>query len=238
MTYTPDKADQVMIIEAKSPEGSVGTEKANIGGTQVDVPWVQLWAGGPKFAAYNVGVTDGKAESCGKFYAWGETEETNTHDWSTYKWTNYSGSGNPSDDQFTKYSSIDNKKVLEAADDAATANWGSKWRTPVKAEFLDLIANCDIEFATVNNIKVYIVRGRGDYILNYIFLPSYSSWTNWKPSNSEEGCYGTATLSSNNCLGYEVLQMGKNWDTREPRLSFGSPKYRWVGTLVRAVIKE
>lgn len=40
-----------------------GTAKATIGATQVDVKWVQLWVDGPKFAEYNVGVTDGKVES-------------------------------------------------------------------------------------------------------------------------------------------------------------------------------
>ena len=36
----------------------------------IDVNWVQLWAGGPKFAEYNVGVTDCKAESYGVNCTW------------------------------------------------------------------------------------------------------------------------------------------------------------------------
>ena len=36
----------------------------------IDVNWVQLWAGGPKFAEYNVGVTNGKAESYGDNCTW------------------------------------------------------------------------------------------------------------------------------------------------------------------------
>lgn len=240
MTYTPDKADKVMIIEAKSPEGSIGTEKANIGGTQVDVPWVQLWAGGPKFAAYNVGVTDGNAESCGKFYAYGETEETSTHSWSDYKYTkgvSFSG-WIPGDNQFTKYNSTDNKKVLDAEDDAATANWGNNWRMPVKADYQALIDNCDVENTTVNNIKGFIVRGKGDYILNYIFLPTYSIWTGGKPTNTENGLYGTATLGSSNCAGSVNISMQINWQTQKPFIFFDSEKVRYGGMLVRAVIKE
>ena len=36
----------------------------------IDVPWVQLWKDGPKFAEYNVGVTDGKATSYGGYFPW------------------------------------------------------------------------------------------------------------------------------------------------------------------------
>lgn len=45
-----------------------GAAKARINGHEVDVPWIELWEGGPKFAAYNVGVTDGKESSFGGYY--------------------------------------------------------------------------------------------------------------------------------------------------------------------------
>ena len=54
---------------AEYPAGSRGTETRT---GDVEVNWVQLWAGGPKFAEYNVGVTDGKAESYGGYYTWAE----------------------------------------------------------------------------------------------------------------------------------------------------------------------
>ena len=60
---------------------TTGTAKATIGGSEVDVNWVQLWAGGPKFAEYNVGAssaTDGgsamkftDAIKTGSDYVWG-----------------------------------------------------------------------------------------------------------------------------------------------------------------------
>ena len=49
-----------------------GKAKATINDSQVDVNWVQLWKGGPKFAEYNVGVTDGKVESAGGYYEWAD----------------------------------------------------------------------------------------------------------------------------------------------------------------------
>lgn len=42
--------------------------KAKINGQQVDVRWFQLWENGPKWAEYDVGVTDGKPESIGGRY--------------------------------------------------------------------------------------------------------------------------------------------------------------------------
>lgn len=45
-----------------------GAAKARISGHDVDVPWIELWEDGPKFAAYNVGVTDGKVSSSGGYY--------------------------------------------------------------------------------------------------------------------------------------------------------------------------
>lgn len=60
---------------------TTGTAKATIDGSQVDVNWVQLWAGGPKFAEYNVGASSATetgtktlfsdAAKTGENYVWG-----------------------------------------------------------------------------------------------------------------------------------------------------------------------
>ena len=47
-----------------------GTAKATIDGVATDINWIQLWDNGPKFAEYNVGVTDGKSESVGSVFTW------------------------------------------------------------------------------------------------------------------------------------------------------------------------
>lgn len=46
----------------------------------ISVKWVQLWKEGPKFAEYNVGITDGKAESYGGHYTW-DANDTATKLW-------------------------------------------------------------------------------------------------------------------------------------------------------------
>ena len=46
--------------------------EATINGNITYVQRVQLWEDGPKFAEYNMGVTDGKAESYGGLYTWAD----------------------------------------------------------------------------------------------------------------------------------------------------------------------
>ncbi len=73
---------------------TTGTATATIGGVDVDVPWVQLWENGPKFAAYNVGVTDGKEESYGGTFTW-------ANDVASTQWGN--NWRMPTKDEFAKY---------------------------------------------------------------------------------------------------------------------------------------
>ena len=64
-----------------APAATTGTAKATIDGSEVDVNWIQLWDGGPKFAEYNVGAssvtetgdtkTFTEATKAGAEYVWG-----------------------------------------------------------------------------------------------------------------------------------------------------------------------
>ena len=124
---------------------------------------------GLKWATCNVGATT--PEEYGDYFAWGEVEPKTTYNWSTYKYgTNYN--------QLTKYCSesrfgkdgfTDNKTVLDPEDDAATANWGSVWRMPTKAEQDELRNNCTWDWTTQNGVKGYKVTGPNG---NSIFLPA------------------------------------------------------------------
>ena len=92
---------------------------ANPNGNESGHEWVDLGLS-VKWATCNVGAT--KPEEYDSYYAWGETKPQSTYNWSTYKWCN--GSWN----NFTKYNTrssfgtVDNKTVLELADDAAAVN--------------------------------------------------------------------------------------------------------------------
>lgn len=96
------------------------------------VGWVQLWENGPKFAKFDVGAI--KEGGSGWYFAWGETDHIKfSYDWESYFDSNNDGT------VFTKYKN-DGKTVLESANDAATAIWGSNWRMPTAQELKNLLS--------------------------------------------------------------------------------------------------
>ena len=115
----------------------------------IDVNWVQLWAGGPKFAEYNVGAANNKAEDYGGYYCWGSSINKDSN--AVYN--------NGTD-------------ALTDTDDTATNLWGSAWRMPTQAELEALLANCDVERTAVNGVNGRKFTGKGDYASNSVFLPS------------------------------------------------------------------
>lgn len=100
-----------------------------------------------KWAAYNVGALN-VDDSC-SYFAWGETEEKDN-----YNWTKDGGDG---------------LKTLQAGDDPATKNWGSKWRTPTLDEIKELFDKTKCEWIWDATKKGYTIKGlkTGDSI----FLP-------------------------------------------------------------------
>ena len=120
-----------------------------------------------KWATCNVGAS--KPEEYGDYFAWGETQPKSNYDWSTYKYGSSSSS-------LTKYNTdsrcgtVDDKTVLEAADDAATANWGGAWRMPTDAELTELREQCTWSWITQNRVKGYKVTSNKNG--KSIFLPA------------------------------------------------------------------
>lgn len=122
---------------------------------------------GTLWATYNVGAT--KPSEYGDYFAWGETKPKEDYSWSTYKWTEDKGKTFTKYVHSEKYGTVDNKMVLEAEDDAATANWGKNWRMPTIEEMQELIENCEYSWTTVdarNGIKFTATNG------NSIFIPA------------------------------------------------------------------
>ena len=93
-----------------------------------------------KWATCNVGAT--APEEYGNYYAWGETTTKETYSWATYKWCNGSYDTLTKYNTSSSYGAVDDKTVLELADDAARANWGGAWRMPTDAEWTELRDNC------------------------------------------------------------------------------------------------
>ena len=119
----------------------------------VAVVWVQLWENGPKFAEYNIGAADNKAEDYGNYYTWGGSQDKVVDDYST------------------------GSESLSGSNDTATKLWGSNWRMPTKAEFEDLLNpdNCTCVWTeNYNNkgVNGLLLTGKGAYEINSGFLPA------------------------------------------------------------------
>ena len=123
---------------------------------------------GTKWATCNVGAS--KPEEYGNYYAWGETTTKSTYNWSTYKWCNGSKTTLTKYNTSSSYGTVDNKTVLELADDAARANWGGAWRMPTDAEWTELRENCTWTWITKNGVNGYEVKSNING--NSIFLPA------------------------------------------------------------------
>ena len=185
--------------------------KGSIGGggtTPSPVEYVDLGLpSGLKWAKCNLGAS--KPSESGDHYAWGETApKAADYDWATYKWMQAGKSGWQ---YITKYTFADgetdgiwydsagafigdNKTVLVAADDAATANLGSPWRMPTADEFKELIDNCTWIWTTQDGVEGYQVDGPNG---NAIFLPAagYRNGSVLKEAGSQ-GRYWLSSLYS------------------------------------------
>ncbi len=141
---------------------------------------------GLKWATCNVGATS--PEDYGDYFAWGETEGKAYYTWSGYKWCNGSGTTLTKYNYKSDYGTIDTKTVLEPADDAATANWGSSWRMPTCTEFQELKDNCTWTWIWKNSTYGYKVTGTNG---NWIFLPAAGQYEGAPNLNSggEKGTY-------------------------------------------------
>ncbi len=97
---------------------------------------------GLKWATKNVGATI--PQDYGNYYAWGETEpqSSNRYYWDSYKWCNGTETSMTKYCVSTSYGTVDNNTTLDSDDDAASVNWGGKWRMPTRIEQKELITNC------------------------------------------------------------------------------------------------
>ena len=161
---------------------------ASAGITGNKVKWVQLWENGPKFAEYNVGVTDGKAESFGGYYAWGGNQDkVDDHNMGT--------------------------DALSGTDDTATNLWGSNWRMPTKAELQALLDNCDVEWTTVNGVNGRKFTGKAEpYSSNSVFLPAGSNcYDGTVNSPGKYGYYRSSSPNGPSNAYYLYFESGKQY---------------------------
>ena len=136
--------------------------------------WVDLGLpSGTLWATCNVGANS--PEQYGDYFAWGETEPKTEYNWSTYKWCNGSSDTMTKYCTSSSYGTVDNRTELLAADDAATANWGSDWQMPTKEQCDELTKskNTLTEWTTLNGVNGCKITSKSNG--NSIFLPAAGS---------------------------------------------------------------
>ena len=135
--------------------------------------WVDLGLpSGLLWATRNVGASS--PEGYGDYFAWAETQPKSWYDWDNYTYSCH-------DDYYpdlTKYCNdsdygcngyTDNLTILQAGDDAATANWGNGCRTPTLEEWEELIDHCTSVWTTQNGVYGRRFTGPNG---NTLFLPA------------------------------------------------------------------
>ncbi len=153
---------------------------------------------GTKWACCNVDTTHPENQSptsYGSYYAWGEIEEKDVYDWSTYKYSNGSSHN------ITKYCVVslfgdngftDGLTELLPEDDAATVYWGAPWHMPTTEQLDELIENCTREWAQLNGVNGTLVIGPNG---NTIFLPATGfRWDDLIYYDGFSGAYWASSL--------------------------------------------
>ena len=146
---------------------------------------------GTKWASCNVGAT--KPEEYGGYYAWGETEEKDYYDWSTY--IHCDGSYSTCHDLGSDISGTEY--------DVAHVKWGGKWCMPTINECRELFANCTYEWTTLNGVNGRKFTGPNG---NSIFLPAAGG--RWDGDLVRAGEYGYYWSSTSPDGSYDAFVLG------------------------------
>ena len=126
------------------------------------------------WATCNIGATS--PEQYGDYFAWGETQPK--EDSKEYTWKDYIFCNNGDYSAINKYildtdkshnGQKDNKKILEAIDDAATQLMGSKWSIPSYDNYVELISRCNYKCCKLNGTWGYLFTSKDNG--NSVFFP-------------------------------------------------------------------
>ncbi len=135
----------------------------------VDLGLSVLWA--------NRNVKANSETEVGQYYSWADIVDPVPYNengiaktawnWDNYEyWTDLNGNNSPSEEEMTKYNSIDKYTEIRDEDDIATLEYGADCHIPTKAQFEELVNSCTWEWDNVK--KGYTVSGNG----NSIFIPA------------------------------------------------------------------
>lgn len=203
--HTQGQKNNSLSVKVSEPDGYIN----GYGYVDLGLP------SGIKWATCNVGAST--TSEYGNYYAWGETTTKNdySHDTCIHERKNKSN--------LKSEGIIDTNGNLTPAYDAATANWGNRWRMPTNTEFEELIKFCSIKLTTYKGIHGCHILGLNG---KSIFLPAAGCRCDSSLDGVESyGDYWTSTPS--------VLP-GIITFTANRNSGLGSAVY-WCGRSVRAI---
>lgn len=190
---------------------------------------------GTKWASMNIGAK--KAEDAGMFFAWGETvgyesdcTDGHTFNWSNYKWCNGARETQTKYCTNSNYGTVDNKVLLDLADDAAYINWGDNWRMPTVDEVNELFDNTKNEWITQDGVSgcKFTSTSTG----NSIFLPSAGCRVSESHyDEGQNGYYWSASVDQPNPYSSCYLGFKSN-------ILFPASLHRYYGMTVRPVLRK
>lgn len=148
-----------------------------------------------RWATCNVGADN--PWDYGDYFAWGETTPKDDYTTDAYFDTNDFGN------TFTKYT-IDKKTVLDAENDAATANWGAAWRMPTDAEWKEFLDNCTSVWTTQNGVNGRLFTSTKNSAT--IFLPAtgYRAYTFLNYAGSSSYYWSSSLYTSLYTYSYDA----------------------------------
>ena len=197
--------------------------KIILGETPTDIPAEPIDLGlpsGTKWASCNVGAT--KPEEYGGYYAWGETEEKSTYDWSTY--IHCDGSEETWHDI--------GFDISDTEYDVAHVRWGGKWCMPTYDEIKELLDNCTAQWTSLNGVNG--TKFTSKFNGNSIFLPAAGGrWDKGLNRAGRQGNYWMSTKMFPDLPSARYLSIYDYWDTNGTSCS--GP---FVGFSVRPVIRS
>lgn len=136
------RADDIKEVYYREITDMPTIDGVTVSGKEGEYSYVDLGlVSGTMWATCNIGAS--KPADYGDYFVWGETVQKSEVDWSTYKWCDGTKNFMTKYCAESFYGNEDGKYVLEAEDDAATANWGSEWRMPTKEEVQELVDGCE-----------------------------------------------------------------------------------------------
>ena len=191
---------------------------------------------GTLWATCNIGAS--KPEEYGDFFAWGETKQKNVFNWGTYQLCSGTQSTMKKYCVDSKYGTVDGLTFLDAADDAAVANWGNEWQMPSQEQCQELFNSyyTTWEQTTMNDVAGMKITSKING--NSVFLPAAGGFCTQDYAGANyfgagnNGYYWTRTLYQNACYG------ACNMSFYSGNISGSSYTYRYYGCSVRPVKRK